>query len=254
MTSSVLDLDPSKLSDLDVLRICADTAHRQLGTPSEGDARAFLKARSIEPPDIRRWGIGSMGHSTRVLMQGYNDRLALAGFTAVYSDRILVPMKDLGGNVVGFAGRTIHDASPKWVYPKDSYLFSHRAHLLGLWEYITTRVHHELTPPILVEGPFDVVQLWRHGFNAVATHATGFTREQALLLRNVNPRELFVCPDPEKRARSAYKKSVEKHGGCLPDLVKEIHLPDGFDPDLFLRVHGPKEFMQLMREAKSYGF
>jgi DNA primase len=228
---------------------------KQISFMNIDEAPDYLSGRGIGTPEAAKWHLGFFGDSTRRMVSVEFGPLAAqsVGLSPVYYDRILFPLTDLAGAVVGFVGRTLTGEAPKWVYPTDNYLFARRSHLIGLFEYLQLRREKiDVPPPVVVEGPFDVIQMWKHGIPAIGSHGTGLTKEQCLLLRNVSPRELFVCPDPEEEARDTYKRTIERSRGSLPDVVREVMLPPGLDPDQYLRDHGPTRYKELMRNSTPY--
>jgi len=158
-----------------------------------------------------------------------------------FYNRIIFPIEH-GTRIVGFGGRTIAHAFPKYINTKKTAIYTKSRVLFGL---STTRLHILKTKKaILLEGYFDVVVLYDHDVrNCVAVCGTAFTKEHASLLSRYTS-DVYVLLDGDvagkkasKRARD-YLKAADIYGGTL-------YLPTGQDPEDFIRAHGKAGLRKL---------
>ncbi len=166
-----------------------------------------------------------------------------------FRDRVMFPIHDRRGRVIGFGGRDIGDKGPKYLNSPETELF-HKGHeLYGLF---LARKRGRLESLLVVEGYMDVVALAQYGFgHAVATLGTATTPEQAgLLLRATDT--VIYCFDGDEAGRKAAWKALQ---ATLPKLTggkqaKFLFLPDGEDPDSMVRKLGREKFEKLLAFAQ----
>jgi len=163
-----------------------------------------------------------------------------------FRERILFPIRDLGGQVIGFGGRVLDDSLPKYLNSPETATFQKGRSLYGLDR--ARKACRESDSVIIVEGYFDVIALHQHGIaNTVATLGTGVTPDHIRLLKGFAQTFYFVF-DPDV----AGIKAVER---VIPILIREnvtariVRLPDGKDPDVFVREKGPKVFSDLVARS-----
>ncbi len=178
--------------------------------------------------------------------KGHKDR-----YYDRFRDRIMFPIRDRRGRVVGFGGRVIEKGEPKYLNSPETVVFNKSQQVYGLYE--ARAANRTLTSLIVVEGYLDVVTLAQFGINnVVATLGTALTDKHLdLLFKQVN--ELYFCFDGDEAGRVAQKRALTL---CVP-LIKEgrtvkfIILPNGEDPDSFVRKNGKAGFVSKLQEAKS---
>lgn len=169
-----------------------------------------------------------------------------------FRNRIMFPILDRRGRVVGFGGRVLDDGVPKYLNSPETTVFHKGCELYGLHQAI--QANHRLNKIIIVEGYIDVVVLANHGItNAVATLGTAITSEHLRQLLRSAP-EIIFCFDGDHAGSKASWRAAEN---SLPMLggnheFKFIALPAGEDPDSFLRKKGAYEFKKLIKNAQSY--
>ena len=172
--------------------------HAQLWLPENQRILDYLHKRGLDDGTIRKFGLGAAPEEwdalTRALeQQGYTqDELRLAGLTVVkqetrfdmFRSRAIFPIIDAQGQVLGFGGRAMGDAQPKYLNTSDTPVFNKRK---GVYAANLLRKQRDLKRVILVEGYMDVVALIQHGVNGVvATLGTALTKAaKALCARNM---------------------------------------------------------------------
>ena len=234
--------------------------HDMLWKPEGKAALDYLHNRGLTDGVIRRFGLGASTNQwddlTNYLTEkGYTrEELNLAGLTVVKGDhafdmfrsRAMFPIIDQYNHVLGFGGRAMQkDAKPKYLNTSDTPVFNKRK---GVYAINLIRKNRDLKRIILVEGYMDVVAISQAGVTgAVATLGTALTNEQARLLGRYAP-EVYLCYDGDEAGQHAIERGLdilESEG--VPCRV--IYLPDGLDPDEFIRQRGLAAFeaIQPMR-------
>lgn len=166
-----------------------------------------------------------------------------------FRDRIIFPIRDIKGNVVGFGGRALKDEKPKYLNSPESIVFSKGNEVFGLYEAIRSNRSPERM--IVVEGYMDVISLSQHGFqNAVATLGTAINGSQIeKIFKFTN--EIVFCFDGDAAGNNAAKKSVQIVLPLLSSsrVVKYLFLKDGNDPDSFIHKFGRDAFDAQLNAA-----
>ena len=257
-----------------LLRRAAALYRRALGEhPASARAREYLKARGLTAEIAKDFGIGFAPPGWQFVHDalGTNDavtrKLTEAGLLArsqggrVYDrlrDRIVFPIRDTRGRVVGFGGRVLpgqdEDPGPKYLNSPETAVFHKSRELYGLYEARRTP-GRRLERLIVVEGYMDVVALAQQGIdNAVATLGTAVGREHLeKLFRNVP--EVVCCFDGDTAGREAAWRGLEVGLASLSEgrRLKFVFLPDGEDPDTLVRGAGRAAFDSLVDAAVPAG-
>ncbi len=147
----------------------------------------------------------------------------------------MFPVIDLRGNVIAFGGRILTDQKPKYLNTSDTLAFKKSSNLFSLNNAKNTG----LRTLILCEGYMDVIALNAAGFqNAVATLGTALTSEQALLMKRYAD-EVVICYDADEAGQKATAKAIEilRSAGLI---IRVLSIPDGKDPDEFIRKNGDR--------------
>lgn len=158
--------------------------------------------------------------------------------------RIMFPIRDKRGHIIGFGGRILGAGDPKYLNSPESRLFHKGRSLYGLFEARLDNARPARV--IIVEGYMDVVMLAQHGVrNVVATMGTATTDEQAQSLYRFSP-SLVFCFDGDAAGRRAATKALH---AALPHLsdgrdLRFLFLPDGEDPDSFIQAKGKPAFIE----------
>jgi DNA primase len=158
----------------------------------------------------------------------------------------MIPIEDVDGRVIAFGGRVMGPGEPKYMNSPESGVYSKGNTLYGLAR--TREAIREKGFAIMVEGYFDLIALWNSGItNVVAMLGTALTRAQVDLIRRYTTRVVAVF-DPDEAGRKALARSLELF------LAGNVHaraviLPDGQDPDEFVRVNGREKMDEVVAEA-----
>ena len=235
-------------------RTAARIYHQLLWQPESSAILHYLQQRGLSDAVIRRFGIGAappsaqVGH--RLMEEGFaEEELVQAGLMLrregrtfdMFRNRAMFPIIDTYGNVLGFGGRAMGDAMPKYLNTSDTPAFNKR---YTVFAANLLRKARGLTRVILVEGYMDVVALSQFGVEGVAaTLGTALTPEQARLLHRFAP-EVYIAYDGDRAGQKAILRGLEVlEGENVP--VRVLDFPGGLDPDEFIRQEGLEAFQAL---------
>jgi len=225
-------------------------------------ANAYLKKRGISPKICALFNIGyapkDWDHLQFIIDKKpeLKQHLLTTGMLvqknhrthACFRDRIMFPINDNRGRIIGFGGRTMGDDLPKYLNSPETPLFHKGNELYGLYEAKKTSSLKEL---IVVEGYMDVIALVQYGItNAVATLGTAITSKQIQqLLRYSNG--IIFCFDGDEAGRKAANRALENSLPLIHDgiQIKFLFLPEDEDPDSLIRKEGTKAFLQRINQA-----
>lgn len=166
-----------------------------------------------------------------------------------FRDRIMFPIRDRRGRVIGFGGRILDKGEPKYLNSPETPVFHKGEELYGLYE--ARQAVKDLQRIIIVEGYMDVVALAQHGIPyAVATLGTATSQQQISKLFRIVP-ELVFCYDGDAAGKKAAWRALENALPVLRDGVQArfLFLPDGEDPDSLVRQEGQQAFEQRLQQA-----
>ncbi|MCB1749659.1 MAG: DNA primase [Gammaproteobacteria bacterium] len=232
--------------------------------PGRERAVDYLKGRGITGEVAKTFRLGFAPDGWRNLHdalsgdgldEGLMERAGLAikrergGYYDRFRDRVMFPIHDRRGRVIGFGGRVIDQGEPKYLNSPETDVFHKGRELYGLHEALQAGKPGQL---IVVEGYMDVIALHQHGLaNAVATLGTAVTGDHLDLLFRQVP-EVVFCFDGDAAGRRAAWKALEV---ALPRMagnrqVRFAFLPEGHDPDTAVREYGADG---LFRAGRLYG-
>ncbi len=228
--------------------------HQHLWQPEGKAILDYLKGRGLSDAVIRRFGIGAAPERPAIcktlMDEGFTeDELRQAGLMLtrdgrnfdMFRNRAMFPIIDAYGNVLGFGGRAMGDAKPKYLNTSDTPAFNKR---LGVFAANLLRKARGLKRVILVEGYMDVVALSQYGIEGVAaTLGTALTPEQARLLNRFAP-QVLLAYDGDSAGQNAILRGLDVlEEANVPARV--LVFPGGLDPDEFIRQEGIEAFHQL---------
>ncbi len=223
----------------------------------KGRAADYLKGRGISGTVIEDYEIGyapsgwkrmlnALGKSaearTRLTEVGLIKPGGKEGHYDFFRDRIMFPIRDPRGRVIGFGGRVLGDDTPKYLNSPETPLFHKGRELYGLYQVRRKKKQPETL--YVVEGYMDVIALAQHGVdNAVATLGTAVTDKHLEKLYRVAARLIF-CFDGDEAGKKAAWRALEI---TLPQLREGRQalfnfMPEGHDPDSFIRQYGAEQF------------
>lgn len=256
------EISSIKTRIFEINRESARFFHENLYSEKGNAALEYLRKRGLSDRIIKKFGLGYSPNSRYELInhlkaKGFkyeemvNANLAYARgnsyVSARFFDRVMFPIIDLRGNVIAFGGRIMSDQKPKYLNTSDTLAFKKSLNLFSL-NFAKTENDGVL---ILVEGYMDVIALYQAGFkNAVATLGTALTAEQARIMSRY-AKEVVICYDSDEAGQKAASRAIEllRPTGVL---IKVISVPNGKDPDEFIRAYGKDgavRFSQLIKNS-----
>lgn len=241
---------------LELNRESARYFHSQLSTPAGRRGLDYLRARGLSDSTIRRFGLGYAPEGWDNLRnflssKGYTKEEMLAAAVVVqgknnstydmFRGRVMFPIIDLRGAVIGFGGRTMDERGPKYLNSPDTPVFKKSRNLFALNLAKATK-RPQL---ILCEGYMDVIAVHQGGFdNAVATLGTSLTSEQARIISQYT-NEVVVAYDSDGAGQAAAKRAINIFDSTGV-AVKVLSITGAKDPDEFLKKYGSERFEMLL--------
>ncbi len=253
-----------KQTILEINRESARFYHECLMSPEGKWALDYLTGRGLSIGTIRRFGLGcapdkwdallkhltAKGYSIGDMLQANVISKSQRGtYFDRFRNRVMFPIINLRGSVIAFSGRARPDdekAGGKYVNTQDTPVYKKGENLYGF----NLAKNNCADRVILVEGNMDVISLHQAGFtNTVAALGTAFTVEQGKLLSRYT-KELVICLDADSAGQKAVQRALEtlKDSG-LPTRV--VVIPDGKDPDDFIKKNSPEKFMAILEKSES---
>lgn len=234
----------------------------QLYAPTGAEGLRYAQSRGMSKGTLTRFGIGFAPDSWDSLCKamrakGYTDEeLKDAGLVSVsqkngnifdrFRNRLMFPIIDVRGNVIGFGGRVMDNSTPKYLNSPETEIFNKRKNLFALNVAKKTKLGYL----ILVEGYMDAIALHQYGFDcAVASLGTSLTEEHAVLLSRYTEQVVLIY-DGDEAGQNATRRAIpmlEKAGL----QVKVLQMRDAKDPDEFLKKFGADRFKLLLEESSN---
>ena len=236
--------------------------HSQLVAPIGAEGMDYLRRRGLSNRTITRFGLGFAPDSwdsllTAMTAKSFHKRDLLDAGLAVdgknggiydrFRNRVMFPIIDLRGDVIGFGGRVLGDGTPKYLNSPDSPVFNKSRNLFALNLAKTTKGGRL----ILTEGYMDTISLHQAGFDgAVASLGTSLTNDHAKLLSRFT-REVVICYDADAAGTQAANRAIpmlEKTGL----KVRVLQVNGAKDPDEYIKKYGPDAFGRLLDQSENY--
>jgi DNA primase len=233
--------------------------------PSKHMAVTYLKGRGLDGKTAKDYGVGfaAPGWDNLLKALASNDEdkhLLIEGGMLIHHEqdkklydrfrhRIMFPIRDTRGRVIGFGGRVLGDDKPKYLNSPETPVFHKGQELYGLYE--ARLAYRDLPRLLVVEGYMDVVSLAQFGIRyGVATLGTACGEDhldKAFKYTN----EVVFCFDGDKAGRAAASRALEASLTTMADgrTVKFLFLPEGEDPDTLVRKIGPEKFETMISMA-----
>jgi DNA primase len=239
---------------------------KMLDHPLKGsEARAYLKTRTLEAETVKRFGLGYGPDGYEVFLAaareaGFKDgllessgmirRSERGSLYDFFRNRLLVPIRDVSGNVVAFGGRDLSGkAAGKYINTPENALYKKSLILYGLYEARDAIRKSKQT--VLVEGYFDLLRCVDAGVeNVVATCGTALTDGQAKLIRRYSTEVVLVYDGDAAGIKAASRAIAILTAVGL--AVRVLALPDNQDPDDYIRANGAEDFRRLLDEAQDF--
>lgn len=253
-----------------VLSLAAGWFRSQLRSPDGASALAYLREqRGLSETTLESFGLGYaperwdglLSHLQQV--EGFAPELLEAaglvvprrggdGFYDRFRHRVMVPICDRQGRIIGFGGRSLDGGEPKYLNSPETEVFEKGKHLFGLDKAVNAIRKDDRA--VVVEGYFDVIALHAAGItNAVAALGTALSSQQITqLCRCCDGKRLILNFDTDRAGVRAAQRAI----GEVEQLalqgqleLRVLHLPAGKDPDEFLKEHGAGEYRSLLDQA-----
>ncbi len=245
---------------LDVMRQSAMYYYKNLSKDTEG--LKYLTDRGLDASVIKKFGLGIAKDQWDGLIKFFgNDELKAleqvgliikrkdsSGFYDRFRNRIIFPIIDVRGKVIGFGGRVTDDSLPKYLNSPETVLFNKSKTLYGL-NLAKNHIESCQNTIIVTEGYMDVIALHNAGVpNAVATLGTALTKEHGKLLERY-AKTVIICYDSDAAGIKATLRSIDVLKG-IKAKVKVLQLGEGLDPDEYIKKYGKTKFLVELSSAK----
>ena len=240
--------------------LCKDAArffHQQLKSPAATEVWNYIRKRGLSVNTVTRFGLGFAPNQWTALMdamtaKGYEKaELLEAGlvlkhkekgtFYDRFRNRLMFPIIDVRGNVIGFGGRVMDDSTPKYLNSPETLIFNKRRNLFAM--NVVKKTKSDCI--ILTEGYMDAIALHQYGFDcAVASLGTSLTQEHADMLSKYTS-QVVLTYDGDKAGQNATQRAIpmlEKTGL----KVRILRMQGAKDPDEFLKLYGADRFKLLL--------
>ncbi|EGQ9520251.1 DNA primase [Vibrio parahaemolyticus] len=253
-----------KRSLYDLMGSIAQFYRNQLKQPSSKVAIEYLKDRGLSGEIVQKFGIGYVADEWDLVRKNFGqnkdnqDMLVTGGMLIEnnkgnrydrFRGRIMFPIRDRRGRVIGFGGRVLGEGTPKYLNSPETPIFHKGKELYGLYEVL--QAHREPAQILVVEGYMDVVALAQYGVDySVASLGTSTTGDHIqMLFRQTNT--VVCCYDGDRAGKEAAWRALENALQFLKtgNTLKFLFLPDGEDPDSYVRKYGKAAFEQQIEQA-----
>ncbi|TNZ32231.1 DNA primase [Vibrio parahaemolyticus] len=253
-----------KRSLYDLMGSIAQFYRNQLKQPSSKVAIEYLKDRGLSGEIVQKFGIGYVADEWDLVRKNFgqnkdNQDMLVTGGMLIENDkgnrydrfrgRIMFPIRDRRGRVIGFGGRVLGEGTPKYLNSPETPIFHKGKELYGLYEVL--QAHREPAQILVVEGYMDVIALAQYGVDySVASLGTSTTGDHIqMLFRQTNT--VVCCYDGDRAGKEAAWRALENALQFLKtgNTLKFLFLPDGEDPDSYVRKYGKAAFEQQIEQA-----
>lgn len=229
---------------------------------ADKNAKEYFLNRGIKESTIRRFGLGYSKDSWHSLIyhlkkKGFNENQMLEAGVILRSEqkgnvydrfrnRVMFPVFDIKGRVIGFGGRVLDDSKPKYLNSPETLVFQKGTNLYGLNFAIKDKMEERYF--IIVEGYMDCISLHQYGItNVVASLGTALTVNQARLLKRYADK-VIISYDADVAGQTATMRGLDILREAGFD-VRVLTIPQGKDPDEFVRTNGKEAFLKLIKNA-----
>ena len=232
-----------------------------LRAPQGEKAMQYLKNRGLSDETIRKFGLGYAGPYSDALYrylkkQGNSDQLLKEsglmqvnekqGMYDKFWNRVMFPIMDVNHKVIGFGGRVVGDAKPKYLNSPETVIFDKGRNLYGLNFARTSKQKYLL----VCEGYMDVISMHQAGFtNAVASLGTALTSQHAALLKRYTDEVILTYDSDDAGVRAALRAIPLLKGAGISARV--LHMEPYKDPDEFIKALGTQAFQERIDQAEN---
>ena len=247
-----------RLRILEANREAARLFHQALYSPEGKVALDYFHSRGYTDATIKHFGLGFAPPGWDFLLKGlgakgFHREELIAAFLAkksqnggaydLFRNRVIIPIIDIRGNVVGFGGRVLDDTKPKYINTENTLAYVKSRNLFAL--NFAKNAGRELN---LCEGYMDVIAMHQAGFtNTVAALGTAFPDEQIQLIARYADRINLIF-DADGAGQKATRKAIDNLRKTGLD-VRVVTIPDGKDPDEYIKKNGAEAFKLLLERS-----
>jgi len=244
---------------LEINREAANFFYKQLISGKDKRGLEYFAQRKLQPAIVKKYGLGFAPddwHQLRdhLRSKGYSDEeMVVAGVCQQsqngniydnFRNRVMFPIVDLRGNVIGFGGRVLDDSKPKYLNTGKSPVFDKGRNLFSM----QFAKNASSTTMILAEGYMDVIAIHQAGFeNVVATLGTAITPDQARLISQY-AKEVVIAYDSDGAGQAATQKALN-HFSAVGLPARILKIEGAKDPDEFIKKYGTEQFRILIDHA-----
>jgi DNA primase len=243
---------------LEINKLAATYYYKQLKSEHGRLGWDYLKKRELSDDTIRQFGLGYSAQGSSIYRylkdKGYDDDILKEsglfsyerGINDKFFNRVMFPIMDINNKVIGFGGRVMGDAKPKYLNSPETKLFDKSRNLYGLNIARSSRKGNM----IICEGYMDVISLHQAGFNqAVASLGTALTPGQARLMKRYTDNVLITYDSDEAGTKAAMRAiPILKEAGLS---TKVIDMKPYKDPDEFIKALGAEAFQERIDKARN---
>ena len=232
-----------------------------LKNPKQKSIVQYLKERGISGQTAKNFKIGfadfNQNELLKILQSKFSEKEILEsgnflknekGFYPFLRNRVTFPIFNSTGKTIGFGGRVTDDSMPKYLNSKDSKFFNKTRELYG---FNNAKKDHKTEDFIVTEGYMDVVMLSEYGINnAVASLGTAFSQNHMNLMFKLRRKITFCFDSDEAGLKAAWRALQISLKNVVDDkTVRFLFLPEGYDPDSFVKENGEQEFYKKLDRA-----
>lgn len=241
-----------------------------LKDPGAAHARAYLKERGFGKAMAERWAIGWMPENARMFLDWakshdftgrelvdagiayqIEENNPRAGLRVRFRDRLMFPIRNEVGDVIAFSGRQLREdpRSGKYINSPETNVFK-KSNVLFALDRAKKPILNEKSA-LLCEGQIDVIACHERGIeHAIAPLGTAFTPQHARLIKRYT-NQVLICYDADNAGLKAAERAFRELASA-GIAVRVVRMPDGDDPDTFLKAHGEAAFRKLLTDAREF--
>lgn len=242
----------------DIYDLCAKVYQNNINTSSGREAKEYLKSRDISEEAIKEFGIGLATTKRDIITKllkskKFQEKDMLRsgivieddkGLRDIYYNRIMFPIWDINGKVVGFSGRVYHgETNYKYINTKETEIFK-KGDLL--YNYHRAKEYaRKNNVVIIMEGQLDVIRAYSVGIkNVIGTMGTAITKKHALLIKRL-AKDVILCFDGDQAGAKATMSCIKElqEVDIIPKIVR---LENSMDPDEYIKTYGKEGFQSKL--------
>lgn len=262
MTADIVKKRELKQSLYEIHKIAARFYYEQLMSNNGRHAVDYLDNRQVKLGARRKFGLGyspiakgalyeelkSKGFSEEsILKSGLVTKKDNGAFYDKFFNRLMFPIIDVYGNIIGFGGRILGEGQPKYLNSPETEIFNKSRNLYNLNNAKAAKVREF----ILVEGYMDAIAIYQAGFhNVVASLGTAFNENHAKVLKAYADSVILLFDSDDAGVKAVLRAIPVLRNAGLKIKVLQVH--DAKDPDEFIKKFGAFEFGELLKTAKNY--